>query len=835
MSHELKAEDLYPALNTDLLDFETTQTLPPFNEAIGQQRAIQAIQFFTNVQADGYNLFCVGADGIGKQSLVLRLLKKSAPHQKTPQDWCYVNNFEISHKPKAISLPAGRGPAFAKDVQKLIKELTSVLPKTFSNASYKAQVKKIEDKFQKQKTAYFDSLQSLATGKNVSILRMPVGLVVAPTLNGEVLTTEAFDKLPEEKRTQILKELNETQAKLEIAIRDVPKWEQKQREELAALEDSLSNEAISHLIDELKSKYERLSSVQSFIKDLNKDILENIDLFVPDSFEDGTEKNEKEEEENKSSSKTVFDSKKEEAFSEAFSRYKVNVLVTHKPRTGAPITVLNNPKLSALVGRMERVQKMGILMTDFSLIKAGALHEANGGYLIIEAKTLLQQPQAWESLKRALSLKKILIEAAGDDSGVMSTTILEPEPIDLNIKVVLIGTPDIYYMLSENDPDFSDLFKVEAYFTSTIYKTDDNIKNYATLLGSLARDKNLFPLTKEAVGRLIAYSSRLSDDQKKLTTHFSKMIDIIQEANYFSLLNSNKRIEAEDISRAVIAKNKRSDRVQENLLEQIKRGTILIKTDGLAIGQINGLAVHDFGNFCFGRPSRITCQVSIGKGEVINIEREVDLSGSIHSKGVLILTSLLNSRFGQKTPLSLDANIVFEQSYGEIDGDSASCAEFYCLMSAIGGFPLKQSLAVTGSLNQFGEVQAVGGVNEKVEGFFDVCLQNGLTGEQGVILPLSNKDNLILRPDVIKAVRDGKFHIYGITHVDEGLEILSGLNAGSLDENGKYPENSINGLVDKKLTEYFNRSQEIAGQEAARKRAKNSFYMRSHLIQENKK
>ena len=290
-----------------------------------------------------------------------------------------------------------------------------------------------------------------------------------------------------------------------------------------------------------------------------------------------------------------------------------------------------------------------------------------------------------------------------------------------------------------------------------------------------------------------------------------------------------------DSEEAVIAKTKRSDRVQENLLEQIKRGTILIKTDGLAIGQINGLAVHDFGNFCFGRPSRITCQVSIGKGEVINIEREVDLSGSIHSKGVLILTSLLNSRFGQKTPLSLDANIVFEQSYGEIDGDSASCAEFYCLMSAIGGFPLKQSLAVTGSLNQFGEVQAVGGVNEKVEGFFDVCLQNGLTGEQGVILPLSNKDNLILRPDVIKAVRDGKFHIYGIAHVDEGLEILSGLNAGSLDENGKYPENSINGLVDKKLTEYFNRSQEIAGQEAARKRAKNSFYMRSHLIQENKK
>jgi lon-related putative ATP-dependent protease len=834
MLHELKAEDIYPALNTKLLNFETTQALPPSNESIGQQRAIQAIHFFTNVQADGYNLFCVGADGIGKQSLVLRLLKKSAPLQKTPQDWCYVNNFEISHKPKAVCLPAGRAPDFAKDVHKLIKELTNILPKTFSSASYKAQVKKIEDKFQKQKTAYFDSLQSLATGKNVSILRMPVGLVVAPTLNGEVLTTEAFDKLPDEKREQILQELNETQKKLEIAIRDVPKWEQRQKEELSSLEESLSNNAISHLIDDLKSKYGRIPSVKAFIKDLNKDILENIDLFIPDSLIE-EEKEEKTETDGKPSLKPVLNFKKEEEFQEVFNRYKVNVLVTHKPKTGAPITVLTNPKLSTLVGRMERVQKMGILMTDFSLIKAGALHEANGGYLIIEAKTLLQQPQAWESLKRALSLKKIHIEAAGDDTGVISTTILEPEPIDLNIKVVLIGTPDIYYTLSENDPDFSDLFKVEAYFTSTIQKTNETIKNYATLLGALARDKNLFPLTKKAVAHLIAYSSRLSEDKKKLTTHFSKIIDVIQEANYFALLNSDKKIKEEDISQAILAKNKRSDRVQENLLEQIKRGVILIKTDGMVTGQINGLAVHDFGNFCFGRPSRITCQVSIGKGEIVNIEREVDLSGSIHSKGVFILTSLLNGRFGQKNPLSLDADIVFEQSYGEIDGDSASCAEFYCLMSAIGGFPLKQSIAVTGSLNQFGEVQAVGGVNEKVEGFFDVCQQNGLTGEQGVILPLSNKDNLILRPDVARAVKDGQFHIYGITHVDDGLEILSGLPAGSLDENDKYPENSVNGLVEKKLMEYFNRSQEIAGQEAARKRAKSSFYMRSHLIQENKK
>ena len=799
----LSYQQLYSTCDLDFLSFDTTRDLEDLNQPLGQEQAINAINFGISVDSYGYNLFCIGPEGTGKASLVRQILSKAAKKRKTPNDWCYVYNFKTPYKPSAIRMPAGKAKLFAKAVDKLIAEIRVALPAVFDGDEYRTQLKAIEDAFREQKTKYFDDIQKHTTGKNVSVLRMPVGLVVAPTKDGDVLSPEAFEKLSQEEQQEVLAELNAAQEELENAVHDIPKWEKEQREQIEQLNEKFASLAIKHLIDDLKRKYRRNKSVTVFLRNMYDDIIENVDLFLEDEEEQPQPQANEEEQ-----LLPIVPKQKKDG---ALRRYKVNVLVDHTDHIGAPLIFLDHPILTNLIGRIDRQQQYGALITDFNMIKAGALHEANGGFLVVEAKDLLNQQSSWEALKRALKSKKITMDPPSSDG--MMTTILEPEAIPLNVKVVLMGEPELYYMLAENDPDFMELFKVEANFFPYMEKTQENISKYARLIATQARRNKLRPLQKDAVARLIEHASRLAEDSQKLTAHIASISDLIREANYCALTDSKSPvITRSHVDQAIISKIKRSDRIQERMTEQIKRGSVLIDTDGAVVGQINGLAVFEFGQISFGKPSRITCLARMGSGEIIDIEREVDLGGPLHTKGVLILSSFLASRFSQNAPLSMEATLVFEQSYGEIDGDSASSTELYALLSALSDVPIRQNLAVTGSVNQFGQIQAIGGVNEKIEGFFDICRMRGLTGTQGVLIPKTNVVNLMLRQDVVEACKSGMFHIYPVSTIDEGIEILTGLPAGERDKEGNYPENSINGKVQKRLNQFLSQNLEYRRQ-----------------------
>ncbi len=791
----LHFNQLYKTCDDELIQFRTTSELEYLDSPLGQERALAAIDFCINVNSDGYNLFCVGPEGTGKTSLIKRQLTEAAKKRKTPDDWCYINNFEAPHKPKALRLPSGKGAVFAKDIEKLLESLLLVIPAAFDGEEYKNRLKVIEEHFNEQKTSYFNDLQLKTKGKNVSVLRMPVGLVVAPTKDGEVITPEAFDKLPEDERAEILEDLNNTQKELEAAVRDVPKWEKEQREEINNLNEEVANFAVSHMISALKHKYRGLKSVTEYLKELNNDIIQNVVLFFRPE-----EETEEGEEESVSSQPINLPQKLSDG---PLRRYCVNVMVKHDKNSGAPIVFVDNPTLPNLVGRMERIQQSGSLFMDFNLLKPGALHQANGGFLIMDARNIITHPPAWEALKRSLRSKKISMDPPGEESSVISTVILDPEPIDADVKVILIGEPDLYYLLAENDPEFSELFKIEAHFTSSMERTSENVNKYARLIADLTKDKALRAMNRAAVARVIEYSSRQVSDSRKLSTHISQISDLVKEADYFARVSNSNTIGRNHVEQAIEARDNRADQLRELMTEQIRRGIIMIQTQGAVVGQINSLVVYEVAHFSFGRPSRVTCQVRIGKGDIIDIEREVELGGPSHTKGVLILSSFLAARFAKEAPLSLEASLVFEQSYGEVDGDSASSAELYALLSAISEVPIRQDLAVTGSVNQFGQVQAIGGVNEKIEGFFDICKMQGLTGTQGVLIPQSNVPHLMLRQDVLDAAKDGKFHIYPIATIDEGIELLTGIPAGELQESGEYPLGSINRKVQLRLKNFY--------------------------------
>ncbi|MBO5997619.1 MAG: AAA family ATPase [Alphaproteobacteria bacterium] len=793
LKNEVSYKDLYTPCSLKSLAFQTTKEVENNSEVIGQEKAIDAILFAMNMPDDGYNVFCLGSEGNGKKSLALQLLKKEALNRKAPDDWCYVNNFDFSHKPKAIRLPAGRGKNFVKDIEKFISESLNILPGIFEDNNYNKQVHMIQERFKNQRDEYFASLQDIAKGKkNVAILRMPTGLVVAPTYNGEVLTPETFDKLPKATRKRVLDQMSETQERLKDAIKEVPKWEKEEKEQINLLNQQMTRDAVQGLVQDLLKKYADIPSAKEYIENMDNDIIENVTLFLDEQTE-----------EEDALSTFIKKSKKNSLI---MDRYKVNLLVHHSPRQNAPVIYLEHPNLPNLVGRMERMQHFGTLTTDFSLIKPGALHLANGGFLIIEAKDICAHPAAWESLKRALKAKKIHIESAEEEAGVISTTTLEPEPIPLDIKIVLIGEPDLYYALSEQDPDFLKLFKVEANFYPKIDRNEENMEKYIALMAMLVQKYKLKAFSKNALERLIEYSSRASEDSTKLTTRLSYISDLMKESDYFARLDKSPLTERRHVENAIRAKIERSNNLHKLSLEHIKNGTIIIKTAGIEVGQINILAVQEFGHIRFGRPSRLTCQVYLGDGKIIDIEREVELGGPLHTKGVLILSSFLSSTFGQKEPLSFNASLAIEQSYGPIDGDSASSAELYALLSALSKQPIRQGIAVTGSVNQLGQVQAIGAVNEKIEGFFDVCQINGLTGEQGVIIPKTNLRNLMLREDVVSAVQKGLFHIYAVSTISEGIEILTGVQAGTLNRKGNYPKNSIYGKATKELHRLFKAS-----------------------------
>jgi lon-related putative ATP-dependent protease len=784
----LPPEALYRHCDPQQFNFETTAELEDLAEVIGQPRAVEAVRFGVGIEHTGYNIFALGPAGTGKHSLVSQFLGQRAATEPPPFDWCYVHNFEQPHRPRALRLPPGTGVQLRDDMKRLVEDLHTALVSAFESDEYRMRQRVIEEEFKEQQERAFEGLQQRAQERGFALLRTPAGLVFAPLRNGEVLPPEEFQKLPEAERKRLKDEVEMLQEELQNILLQVPRWEREARERVRALDREVTNFAVGSLFDELRKKYGNLPEVVEYLNAVQRDVVENVKDFLRP-------------EEPPSSDTSGPPVPYSLIRPSSLRRYQVNVLVDHSTSKGAPVIYEDNPTYQNLLGRVEHLAQMGMLVTDFNLIKPGALHRANGGYLILDARKVLLMPFAWEGLKRALQSRQIRIEPIDQMLSLISTVSLEPEPIPLDVKVALLGDRLLYYLLCELDPDFGELFKVAADFNEEMDRTPENQLLYARLIATQARRERLRPFDRFAVARIIEHSSRLAEDAEKLSARMRGIIDLLREADYWAGEAGHPVVSAADVQRAIDAQIYRANRMQERLREEMLRGTILIDTDGAQIGQVNGLSVMTLGDYSFGHPSRITARVWMGKGEVINIEREVEMSGPIHSKGVLILSGFLGARYAADQPLSLSASLVFEQSYSGVEGDSASSAELYALLSAIAEVPIKQSLAVTGSVNQHGQIQPIGGVNEKIEGFFDVCKARGLTGEQGVLIPAANVKNLMLRQDVVEAVAAGKFHIYPIETIDQGIEILTGMPAGERDEAGNYPEGTFNARVKARLAE----------------------------------
>lgn len=776
----LPAEALYRRCDPDEFDFNTTAELPDLTEVIGQSRALQAVRFGVNIRREGYNLYVMGPPGIGKHTLIRQFLEQKAV-APTPDDWCYVNNFQQAHKPRVMRLPAGRGKRLKVDMEKLVEELGIILPATFEGDEYRTRIQAVEDELKERQEHGFGELAEEAAGKDVKLFRTPSGFAFAPMKDGEVLGPDEFEKLSKDEQKRIEHLVAALQEKLQTLIQQIPQWRKETREKIKEINREVSKSAVSHQIDELKKDYADLPQVVAYLEAVEQDVIDNVRNFLH-SEESG-------------------ESGMPDGKAETLRRYRINALVDNSETRGAPVVYLDNPTYLNLVGRAEHIAQFGTLSTDFTLIKPGALHEANGGYLLVDAYKLLTHAFAWEGLKRALYASEIRIDSLEKMLSLVSTVSLEPEPIPLDVKVVIVGDRMTYYLLHEYDPDFAELFKVAADFEGRIPRDPDSKRIYAQLIGTLARKEGLRPVERAAVARIVEHGSRLVEDSEHLTAHMRSIADVLREADYWAQEAGHEVVGADDIQQAIDHQIHRASRVRERLQEEIERGTILIDTDGAKVGQINGLSVLAMGDFAFGQPSRITATVHIGEGNVVDIEREVELGGAIHSKGVLILSSFLAARYATHHPLSLSASLVFEQSYGGIDGDSASLAELCALLSAVAELPIAQHFAMTGSVNQHGQVQAIGGVNEKIEGFFDICRRRGLSGRQGVLIPASNVKHLMLRADVVAAAAAGKFHIYPVETVDQALTLLLGIDAGERDAEGQWPADSVNGLVQERLSE----------------------------------
>ncbi len=783
----LAPEALCQLCDPEQFSFETTAELDDLEDVIGQDRAIDAINFAIGIRQEGYNLFALGPHGTGKFTSVNRSLKLKAAEEAVPSDWCYVFNFEQPHMPNALMLPHGQGEQLRQDMSQLVEELFAVMPSAFEDEEYVNRRRAIDSEYQERHESAIDRIRKDAEEKQIALIRTPSGLAFAPMRDTEVIKPEDFLALPEEQRTEIEGQIEILQNKLQDVLRQVPQWMREGRARVKTLNEETSTFAISPLFEEIQEKYKDLEDVLIYLTAVKNDIVQNNNQFLASEDESQAEQ---------PSAKHV---RVESATGAFANRYRVNVIIDHSHSDGAPVVYEQNPTYPNLIGRLEHFAQMGALLTDFTLIKAGALHRANGGYLIVDARKLLTNPFAWEGLKRALRGGEITIEAPSEAGGLVTTIALQPRPIPLDVKVVLLGDRQLYYLMHQHDPDFGELFKVAADFDDQMDRTLENNKAYALLIGTLVRKEDLRHFDRTGVAKVIEYSARIVGDGEKLSAHMQSVADILREANYCASESGSEVVDGRHVQQAIEAQVYRSSRLRERLQEAILRDTILIDTDDSKVGQINGLSVLMLGNYAFGRPSRITARVRLGKGEVVDIERQVELGGPLHSKGVLILSSYLGSRYASGRPLSLSASLVFEQSYGGVDGDSASSAELYALLSALSETPIKQSLAVTGSVNQHGQVQAIGGVNDKIEGFFDICSARGLTGDQGVLVPIANVKNLMIRQDVVEAVMEGNFHIYPIETIEQGIEVLTGVPAGVIDEEGSYPEGSINQLVTSRL------------------------------------
>ncbi len=782
----LLPEKLYRHCDLAEIDFQTTDDLPDLYEFIGQERALKAILFGVSINRQGYNIFALGESGTGKQSLVRRTIEAQAAKEPASSDWCYVSNFDEPHRPWALQLPAGKGRELRADMLRLVEELQSGLTSAFESEEVQARRQHIAEEYRERQDAALEKLEGKARKRGFSLLKTQSGVAFAPLRNGDIMAAEEMDKMTLTEKNRIQQSIDSLQGELQKAMFKVPGWERELRKRIRVVDQEVAGLIVIENMDDLLEKYKEFPEVIEYLEAVRKDVVDHLGNFV----NVGDKPVEADEEGGPELGDGDW----------PLRRYQVNLLVDASTTQGAPVIYESNPTYLNLVGRVEQMAQMGALVTDFLLIKPGVLHRANGGYLVLDAAKVLGNPYAWEGLKRSLQFRELRIETPLEMLNMSSTMSLEPEPIPLDVKVVLLGDPELYYTLAEEDPEFNELFKVAADFDDEVVRTGAMEVLYARLLATIARREKLRPFTKSAVCRVIEESSRLADDTERLTTRMQTVVDLLEETDHFAAAAGATIITDVHVQEAISAQLERSDRIPHRLREEVLRNTVLIDTEGEKIGQINGLSVISMGKFSFGEPTRITATVGLGKGDVVNIEREVHLSGPTHTKGVLILSSYLRARYAAEQPLSLTASLVFEQSYGGIDGDSASSTELYALLSAIAHVPIKQSFAITGSVNQFGQVQAIGGVNEKIEGYFELCSARGLTGEQGVIIPTANIKHLMVRDNVVNAVREGRFAIYAVNSIDQGIELLTGVPAGELQENGEYPEGSINRLVADRLS-----------------------------------
>ncbi|WP_026757669.1 Lon protease family protein [Sediminimonas qiaohouensis] len=784
---ELSAHALAAPIAEADFDFKTTDDLEEMKDWFGQERSVDAIRMAATIQHSDFNAFVLGTPGSGRHTITQSILSDTAKDAPCPSDWVYVNNFEAPHKPIAIELPPGGANRLRAAMEALIDELANDIPALFESETYRTQRRSIEDTFTSGHEEAMSEVFEKARTRKVAILRTPMGFTFAGLQNGEVMSQEQYENLSEEDRKALEEAIEKTQKELSAVLRDVPKQEKDHRRKIEELNYSMASQGVDEAIGDVKEAFSQHKPVQDFLEAVRDDLIENAELFL--QREDGAEAG-------------PFPVATTKHYAKAqFQRYTVNVIVAHdEGDTGAPVVKEDLPTLANLIGRIEYASQMGALVTNFTMIKPGALHRANGGYLILDALQVLSEPLAWDALKRSLRAGEISIYSPGERLSMISTVSLDPDPVPLKTRVILIGERLHYYLLSALDPDFKHLFKLEADFNDQMPLADDAKEGYARLIATLARRAGGKALDTGAVARLFGESMRTTGDAERLTLNTSHLSDIIKEAGFWADKRDAKQIAREDIDKVIIEREYRAGRVRELSQEMILRDTVMIDTEGQRAGQINALSVMQIGGYMFGRPSRLTARTRPGTGKLIDIEREIELGGPLHSKGMLILQGYLAASYATKAPMSLWASLVFEQSYGGVDGDSASAAELIALLSSLAEAPIDQSFAITGSVNQFGDIQPIGGVNEKIEGFFDICAERGLSGRQGVLIPAANTKNLCLRKRVIDAVEQGKFHIIPMRTVNDGLEVLTGMDAGERGEDGAYPEGSLNRRVEDRLS-----------------------------------
>ncbi len=786
----LSADELYRRCDPDLFDFETTADLEALTEPLGQERAVEAMQFGTEIQAEGYNLYVLGPQGSGRHTAIRRILTGKSAASRRADDWCYVNNFPDPSKPRALRLPPGEGVILRRDIGQLVDESHTALTAAFESNEYHARQHAIEEELQEYQENSFEQLQAYARERGIKVIQTSTGVVFAPIRGDKTISSEEFKKLPKDEQDHIEAMIREVTAEFQHTMQSIPEEARKMRQKLRDLDHEVSMLAVGNLINQLIEKYLALPRIVAYLRDMQADIVENVDIFIKGGGDRGTIQ---------AILSGGHSSGLERGESPAMRRYAVNVIVSNSGEEGAPVVFEDHPTFPNLIGKIEHMSEMGTLITNFTLIRPGALHRANGGYLVIDAAKLLVQPFAWEGLKRALKSREIRTQSLGDALSLVSTVSLEPEPIPLNTKVFLVGDRLLYYLLQIYDPEFPELFKVAADFEDEFERSPENSRLFARLLAMMASRDRLRPLDRAATARLIEACVREAGDSQKISASLMNATDLVRESDFYAARGGRHVIASEDVQQAIDARTHRASRIRDRLQEEILRGTLLIDTEGAVTGQINGLAIAQLGEFAFAHPSRITARVALGSGEVIDIEREVELGGPLHSKGVLILSGYLAGHYVIDRPLSLSASLVFEQTYSGVEGDSASAAELCALLSALSGIPLRQDLAVTGSVNQHGQIQAIGGVNEKIEGFFDICKQRGLSGTQGVLIPAANVRHLMLHNDVIEAVKAGQFSVYPVEDIDQCLTLLTGSEAGTAGEDGQFAPDTVNARVRERL------------------------------------